>query len=204
MLASARSAGRKYTFEGVEYTVEELTEKRWVLGRSNLRSNRRSNRRSLPPAGRQVRHALRLARSCRRPTHTHTRPPHPRSFEGCDIALFSAGGSISKKYAPVAAAAGCTVVDNSSAFRMTEGVPLVVPEINPEVSPWAGLVVPEINTEASPGAGLGQGRGRAGFKLGQGWGRAGPRLEEGRGQGRGQGWFKAGAKPGPRLGQSWQ
>lgn len=41
-----------------------------------------------------------------------------RSFEGVDIALFSAGGGISKKYAPVASAAGCTVVDNSSAFRM--------------------------------------------------------------------------------------
>ena len=50
-----------------------------------------------------------------------------------DIALFSAGGSISKKYAPLASAAGCTVVDNSSAFRMTEGVPLVIPEVNPQV-----------------------------------------------------------------------
>lgn len=52
------------------------------------------------------------------------------SFEDVDLALFSAGGSISKKYAPIADAKGCTVVDNSSAFRMTEGVPLVVPEIN--------------------------------------------------------------------------
>ena len=80
MLASARSAGRKYTFDGVEYTVEELTD---------------------------------------------------ASFSGLDIALFSAGGSISKKYAPIASDAGCTVVDNSSAFRMTEGVPLVIPEVNP-------------------------------------------------------------------------
>jgi aspartate-semialdehyde dehydrogenase len=47
-----------------------------------------------------------------------------------DIALFSAGGSISKEFAPVAAAAGCVVVDNSSAFRMDDAVPLVVPEIN--------------------------------------------------------------------------
>ena len=54
------------------------------------------------------------------------------SFEGVDIALFSAGGSVSKEFAPAAAANGCTVVDNSSAFRMTEGVPLVVPEVNPE------------------------------------------------------------------------
>src|SRR3982751_3210737 len=52
------------------------------------------------------------------------------SFKGVDIALFSAGGSISKEYAPIAAKAGCVVVDNSSAFRMDDSVPLVVPEIN--------------------------------------------------------------------------
>jgi aspartate-semialdehyde dehydrogenase len=52
------------------------------------------------------------------------------SFAGIDIALFSAGGSISKEYAPIAAKAGCVVVDNSSAFRMDDTVPLVVPEIN--------------------------------------------------------------------------
>src|SRR4051812_35916602 len=52
------------------------------------------------------------------------------SFKGVDIALFSAGGSISKEFAPIAAKAGCVVVDNSSAFRMDESVPLVVPEIN--------------------------------------------------------------------------
>ncbi len=81
MLASARSAGKKMTFLGKEYVIEELTEK---------------------------------------------------SFDGMDIALFSAGGSISKKYAPIAAKAGCVVVDNSSAFRMDADTPLVVPEINPE------------------------------------------------------------------------
>ncbi len=54
------------------------------------------------------------------------------SFAGVDLALFSAGGSQSKKYAPAASAAGATVVDNSSAFRMTDGIPLVVPEVNPE------------------------------------------------------------------------
>jgi aspartate-semialdehyde dehydrogenase len=52
------------------------------------------------------------------------------SFKGIDIALFSAGGGISKEFAPIAAKAGCVVVDNSSAFRMDENVPLVVPEIN--------------------------------------------------------------------------
>jgi len=55
------------------------------------------------------------------------------SFAGVDLTLFSAGGSQSKKFGPAASAAGATAVDNSSAFRMTEGVPLVIPEINPEV-----------------------------------------------------------------------
>jgi aspartate-semialdehyde dehydrogenase len=52
------------------------------------------------------------------------------SFNGIDIALFSAGGGISKEFAPIAAKAGCVVVDNSSAFRQDDNVPLVVPEIN--------------------------------------------------------------------------
>jgi len=52
------------------------------------------------------------------------------SFEGVELALFSAGGAISREYAPLAARAGCVVVDNSSAFRMDNQVPLVVPEIN--------------------------------------------------------------------------
>jgi aspartate-semialdehyde dehydrogenase len=54
------------------------------------------------------------------------------SFRGIDIALFSAGGSQSKRFAPAAVRHGAVVVDNSSAFRMDAGVPLVVPEINPE------------------------------------------------------------------------
>lgn len=54
------------------------------------------------------------------------------SFAGMDIGLFSAGGSISEKYAPLAAKAGCVVIDNTSAFRMAPDVPLVVPEVNPE------------------------------------------------------------------------
>jgi aspartate-semialdehyde dehydrogenase len=54
------------------------------------------------------------------------------SFRGVDIALFSAGGSQSKRFAPAAVRHGAVVVDNSSAFRMDAGVPLVVPEINPE------------------------------------------------------------------------
>ena len=56
------------------------------------------------------------------------------SFAGIDIALFSAGGGISLDYGPIAAKAGCVVIDNSSAFRMDEDVPLVIPEINPEAA----------------------------------------------------------------------
>ena len=82
LFASARSAGKKLTFMGKEYTVEELNE---------------------------------------------------NSFDrGIDIALFSAGGSTSEKYAPIAASKGCVVIDNSSAWRMDKNVPLVVPEVNPE------------------------------------------------------------------------
>ncbi|MHC4396503.1 MAG: aspartate-semialdehyde dehydrogenase [Planctomycetota bacterium] len=54
------------------------------------------------------------------------------SFEGIDIALFSAGGARSKEFGPAAVEAGTVVVDNSSAFRMEPEVPLVIPEINPE------------------------------------------------------------------------
>src|SRR5258705_1053971 len=54
------------------------------------------------------------------------------SFKGIDIAFFSAGGSVSKEFAPAAVAAKAIVVDNTSAFRMKDGVPLVVPEVNPE------------------------------------------------------------------------
>lgn len=53
------------------------------------------------------------------------------SFENIDIALFSAGSSRSREFAPIAAQSGAVVIDNSSAFRMEEDVPLVIPEINP-------------------------------------------------------------------------
>jgi aspartate-semialdehyde dehydrogenase len=52
------------------------------------------------------------------------------SFEGIEIGLFSAGGSVSQKFAPIAAQRGCVVIDNTSAFRMETDVPLVVPEVN--------------------------------------------------------------------------
>ncbi|MFH0768751.1 MAG: aspartate-semialdehyde dehydrogenase [Chloroflexota bacterium] len=60
----------------------------------------------------------------------------PESFEGIDIALFSAGAEISLHFSPIAARAGAVVIDNSAAFRMELTVPLVVPEINPEDIRW--------------------------------------------------------------------
>lgn len=79
LLSSSRSAGKKLTFKGEEYTVQEAK---------------------------------------------------PDSFEGVDIALFSAGGSVSKALAPEAAKRGAICVDNTSAFRMDKDTPLVVPEVN--------------------------------------------------------------------------
>ncbi len=79
LLASARSAGRRFAFGGAEHEVLELGE---------------------------------------------------HSFAGVDIAFFAAGGDVSRAFVPAAAAAGATVIDKSSVFRMHTGVPLVVPEVN--------------------------------------------------------------------------
>lgn len=80
-LSSARSAGKKLTFKGQEYVLEEAK---------------------------------------------------PESFDGVEIALFSAGGDVSKMLAPEAAKRGAVCIDNTSAFRMDPNTPLVVPEVNPE------------------------------------------------------------------------
>ena len=56
------------------------------------------------------------------------------SFQGIELALFSAGASVSRKFAPIAAHSGAVVVDNSSAWRMDPKVPLVVPEVNPDAA----------------------------------------------------------------------
>jgi aspartate-semialdehyde dehydrogenase len=65
----------------------------------------------------------------------------PTSFEGIDLAFFSAGGDISRRYAPIARTAGAIVIDNSSVFRMEADVPLVIPEINGEdVQEHSGLI----------------------------------------------------------------
>ena len=70
------------------------------------------------------------------------------SFKKIDIALFSAGGSISKKYAPIAVESGCVVIDNSSAWRMKKEVPLIIPEVNPSAlgKKWGIIANPNCST----------------------------------------------------------
>lgn len=67
------------------------------------------------------------------------------SFEGVDIALFSAGGTTSKWFAPAAIRAGCTVIDNSSEWRMHHKVPLIVPEVNPHDVDWHDGIIANPN-----------------------------------------------------------
>ena len=69
----------------------------------------------------------------------------PESFQGVDIALFSAGASISKEMRQAVVASGCVMIDNSSAFRMDADVPLVVPEVNPEDVAWHSGVIANPN-----------------------------------------------------------
>lgn len=69
----------------------------------------------------------------------------PASFEGVDIALFSAGAGVSKEMREAVVAAGAVMIDNSSAFRMEEDVPLVVPEVNPEDVKWHNGVIANPN-----------------------------------------------------------
>ena len=69
----------------------------------------------------------------------------PESFEGVDIALFSCGASVSKELRAAVTAAGAVMIDNSSAFRMDEDVPLVVPEVNPGDVAWHNGVIANPN-----------------------------------------------------------
>ena len=69
----------------------------------------------------------------------------PDSFEGIDIALFSAGSEISRHFSPLAAQSGAVVVDNSAAWRMEPNVPLVVPEVNPEDIEWHNGIIANPN-----------------------------------------------------------
>lgn len=69
----------------------------------------------------------------------------PESFEGVDIALFSAGSGVSEAMREAVVAAGAVMIDNSSAFRMAEDVPLVVPEVNPQDVAWHNGVIANPN-----------------------------------------------------------
>ncbi|MDX2226541.1 MAG: aspartate-semialdehyde dehydrogenase [Verrucomicrobiae bacterium] len=100
---------------GVEF-LETLQKRNFPVGRLTLLASARS-------AGKKM--------SFKGTEHT-VQELTPASFAGVDIALFSAGGSISRDFAPHAVRAGAVVIDNSSHFRMDPAVPLVVPEINAE------------------------------------------------------------------------
>ncbi|MBQ3302674.1 MAG: aspartate-semialdehyde dehydrogenase [Eggerthellaceae bacterium] len=69
----------------------------------------------------------------------------PEAFEGVDLALFSAGAGVSKQMREAVTAAGAVMIDNSSAFRMDEDVPLVVPEVNPQDVEWHNGVIANPN-----------------------------------------------------------
>jgi aspartate-semialdehyde dehydrogenase len=98
---------------GIEM-MKTLEKRTFSVGKLTLLASARSAGKSLPFAG----------------TEVAVRELTKDSFAGVDVALFSAGGSISKEFAPFAVQAGAVVIDNSSAFRMDPDVPLVIPEIN--------------------------------------------------------------------------
>ena len=100
---------------GIEF-LRCLEERKFPLSELRLLASARSKGKKLSFKGRSI------------PVEELTKD----SFKDAQIAFFSAGGSISKTYAPIAVKAGAVVVDNSSAFRMDPDVPLVIPEINPE------------------------------------------------------------------------
>jgi aspartate-semialdehyde dehydrogenase len=97
-----------------EQMREVLEERQFPVGELRLLASERSAGQFLPFQGRQIR----------------VQVLDDDSFEGIDIGLFSAGGSVSAKFAPGAVAAGAVVVDNTSVFRMEPDIPLVVPEVN--------------------------------------------------------------------------
>jgi len=109
---------------GVEM-IKTLEKRKFPVGRLTLLASAKSAGRRLPFAGGEV----------------EIQELREDSFAGVDVALFSAGGGISKKFAPFAVQAGAVVIDNSSAFRMDEQVPLVVPEVNAgDVRRGAGII----------------------------------------------------------------
>ncbi len=102
------------------------------VGKLRLLASERSAGRRLPFRGEEV----------------EVEAVRPESFKGIDVAFFSAGASRSREFAPHAVAAGATVVDNSSAFRMDPDVPLVVPEINFDAIPEGCRLIANPNCSA--------------------------------------------------------
>ncbi len=96
--------------------VRVLEERAYPLAELRLLSTQRSAGRRVPFRGSTI----------------EVREATPESFRDIDVALFSAGADASRTWAPIARAAGATVIDNSQAFRLDEGIPLVVPEVNPD------------------------------------------------------------------------
>ena len=100
---------------GIEL-IKCLEERRFPLSELRLTASARSAGKKLPFGGRSL----------------EVTELTDESFRGVDVALFSAGSAISKRFAPIAVKSGAVVVDNSSAFRTDPAIPLVVPEINPQ------------------------------------------------------------------------
>jgi aspartate-semialdehyde dehydrogenase len=109
--------------------LQVLVERGFPLAELRLLATARSAGKLMSVAGRDI----------------EIRESSPDAFEGIDIALFSAGGDTSKVLAPEAAARGATVIDNSSAWRMDSGVPLVVSQVNPEDLAWHDGIVANPN-----------------------------------------------------------
>ncbi len=102
-----------------------LEERSFPLDELRLLASERSAGRQIPHGGRDL----------------TVQAVGPSSFDGIDIAIFSAGAARSREWAPQAVAAGAVVVDNSSAFRMDDGVPLIVADVNPHAARGhAGLI----------------------------------------------------------------
>ncbi|HKG58119.1 MAG TPA: aspartate-semialdehyde dehydrogenase [Candidatus Limnocylindrales bacterium] len=109
--------------------IQVLTERQFPVGELRLLASGRSAGRTVSVDGRTI-EIVEAA---------------PEAFDGVDIALFSAGGDVSKELAPAAAARGATVIDNSSAWRMDPNVPLVVSQVNPDDLEWHDGIVANPN-----------------------------------------------------------
>lgn len=105
--------------------LEVLEERKFPVGKLSLLASKQSVGKSIEFNGKNI------------PVEELTQ----LSFKGVEIALFSAGAAVSREYAPVAAQAGALVIDNSSAFRMEDAIPLVVPEVNaPQIFKHKGII----------------------------------------------------------------